>query len=379
MGSVIYSALDTSGNESYGFCEATNNREVLKKLKDKNLSNIKLYGDAVVALPLVDEIKSLTNQEKHSRAKDEIDMQLNPDFKTFFMIQMRDLKKLFFIPIGLLIVLWGFYASSVWITVLGFLLIISVPIYWRLAYTLTDNFYKLYKAYFFGDWDIAWDLLDSYHVHEKILPEEVKVHLDTMGAKLLAIDSNPDEALGKVQKKYGFLQKSSPLKYDILLGEIYAMNGEYNDALKQLHKVYNGNKESALFQLDLLLAEAYLGNKTESRKLLEMLNREELETFAQPMVDIAYGILSLDDDNDKSLQYFEKAIDTLNPYRNNIFNLVSLSIAMSYYAIALYDTNQKQEAHEALDAGWGITSVHGHRSLLEAIFERMPEYENKDR
>ncbi len=379
MGNVVYSALDTSGNERYGFCEATNNREVLKKLKDKNLTDIKLYGDAVLALPLSDEIKSLIEEEKSSRAENEIKMLLNPGFKTFFILQMKDFKKMFFIPLGVLIALWGFYESSLWITIVGCLLVIAVPIFWRLAYTLTDNFYKLYQAYFLGEWGKAWELLDSYHVHEKILPEEIKVHLDTMGAKLLAIDSNPNEALEKVQKKYGFLQKSSPLQYDILMSEIYGMNGEYDNTLKQLQKLYNENKESAVFQLDLLLAEAYLGNKIESRKLLKTLNQEELEVFAQPMANVAYGILYLDEDNDKALHYFENAIEDMKLYKNNMMSAGSLSIAMSYYAIALYDANQKQEAKDTLDVVWSITSVHGHRSLLEAIFERIPEYEKKDR
>jgi hypothetical protein len=379
MGNVIYSAIDIDGKQRYGFCEAANNREVLNRLKDKNFSDIKLYGDAVVALPLSDDIKSLSGIEKERKAKDEIEMLLNPGFKTFFMLQMRDFKKIFFIPLGIVISLWGFYASSLGIILVGLLLVIAVPIFWRLAYTLTDNFYKLYTAYYLGEWDKAWDLLESYYVHEKILPEDVKVHLDTMGAKLLAIDSNSNEAVEKVQHKYGFLKQSSPLKYDILLGEIYAMNGEYDDALKVLQKLYTENKESAVFQLDLLLAEAYLGNKIESNKLLETLNIEELEVFVQPMVDVAYGILSLDEDNNKALHYFEKAIASMKSYRNNIFSLVPLSIAMSYYAIALFDINQKREAKDALEAVWSITAVHGHRSLLEAIFERMPEYKNKDK
>ena len=379
MGNVIYSSIDTEGKLRYGFCDASNNKEILEKLKDKNLNDIKLYGDAVVALPLSDEIKFLTEQKKSSRAEEEIKMLLNPGFKTFFMLQMQDFKKIFFIPLGILITLWGFYKSSLWITIVGCLLVIAVPIFWRLAYTLTDNFHKLYQAYFLGEWDKSWALLDSYHAHEKILPEELKVHLDTMGAKLLAIDSNPEEALAKVQEKYGFLQKSSPLHYDILLAEIHTINGEYDEALKQLQKYYDENTECALFQLDLLLAEAYLGNKTESRKLLKTLNRKELDYFVQPMVDVAYGILSLEENNDKALQHFENAIDDMKLYKNNIMSVVSLSIAMSYYTIALYDTNQKKEAQDALDAVWSITSVHGHRSLLEAIFERMPEYENKDK
>jgi len=379
MGSVIYSALDKNGKRRYGFCEANNNREILKKLKDKTFSDIKLYGDAILSLPLSDEIKSLSDAKKENRAEDEINMILHPGFKTFFMLQMKDFKKLFLIPLGLVIALCGFYESSMWILILGFLLIVAVPVYWRLAYTLTDNFHKLYQAYFVGNWDRTWDLLDSYHVHEKILPEEVKVHLDTMGAKLLAIDSNPDEALEKVEQKYGFLQKSAPLQYDILLSDLYVMNGEYNNALKHLQKLYNENKEGTVFQLDLLLAEASFGNKTQSRKLLETLNREELEVFVQPMVDVAYGILYLDEDNDKALKYLENAINDMNLYRNNIMSAVPLSLAMSYYAVALYDAGQKQDAHDALDAVWSITSVHGHRSLLEAIFERMPEYENKDR
>lgn len=379
MGNVIYSALDKNGKRRYGFCEGDNNREILHKLKDKTFSDIKLYGDAILSLPLSDEIKSLSNAKKENRAEDEIQMLLNPGFKTFFMLQMRDFKKLFLISLGVVIALWGFYESSIWITILGFLLIVAVPVYWRLAYTLTDNFHKLYQAYFVGNWDRTWDLLSSYHEHEKILPEEVKVHLDTMGAKLLAIDSNPDEALDKVQQKYGFLQKNAPLQYDILLSDLYVMNGKYDEALKQLQKLYDKHKEGAVFQLDLLLAEASFGNKAHSRKLLETLNREELEVFAQPMVDVAYGILHLDEDKDKALQYFGNAIDDMKLYKNNVMSTMSLSMAMSYYAIALYDTNQKQEAHDALDAVWSITSVHGNKNLLEAIFVRMPEYKNKDK
>ena len=377
MGRVLYHALNARNYDEYGFCDASNNKEILKQLKDKNLINIKLYGDAILSLPLSDKIKSLNEQEKSRMAEAEIKMLENPGFKTFFMHQMRDLKKLFFIPLGVLILLWGYYESSIWISILGFLLIISVPIFWRLAYTLIDNFHKLYKAYFVGKWDEAWDLLDSYHVHEKILPEELKVYLDTMGAKLLAIDNSPEVSLAKVQKKYGFLQKSSPLQYDILLSQIYTMNGAYDDALQLLQKLYDENREGAIFQLDLLLAEAYLGNKEKSKMLLETLNREELEVFASLTVDVAYGILSLEEDNDKALHYFENAIDDMKQYKNNMMSIGILSMAMSYYAIALYDANQKQEAHDALDAVWNITSIHGHRSLLESIFKRMPEYKNR--
>lgn len=377
MGSIIYRAVDEQSKQKYGYCDAETNKEVLEILKNKNLTNIKLYGDAFVN-PKRKDMASLNEVEMEKISKHELSMMLNPSFKTDFLFYVKDVKKLSVVFLGLIVLLFGVYNVSTWIVVIGCLILLSVPIVLWLTYLFSDNFRKLNKAYSYGRWNEVHSRLDYYRDHdEKLFPIEVKVHLDTIGAKLLAIESNSDEALKNVKDKYGFLHDISPIQYSLLLGYIYAINGDYNGCLNQVHKLYSSYPNIAILKLDMAVAEAYFGNKEKAKALLDGLIIEELDVFAIPLINCINGIIIKEKDNTKALEFFEKSLNEMEIFKNAIGIMDLFALTMGYYAVSLYDNNQEQEALSTLDTVWDILGIHGHKSLIEEIFKRMPKYKER--
>ena len=379
MGSVIYSATDNEGKKRYGFCEASNNKEVLEILKTKSFQDIKLYGDAFLAFDKVDEVeKSPSDEEK--LAKYELDMTLNPNFKTFFWFMLKNKVWLGLLLFGLFIALYGIYSQTTWVMIVGSLIMLSVPIWLWLVYQILNNFIKLYKAYLHGNWEEAEFWLNEFHHYDqKIFPQSFKIQLDLIGAKLLAIHYNPNEALEKVEQKYGFLKTIASIEYELLLSSIHAMNGNYSDCLNQTQVVHDKHKEIALISLDLAIKEVFVGSKEKASTLLNTIHIEELDEFSMPMVYAVHAIIVQEDDTIKALDYFEQYLEKMESISTNINVFELFSIVMGYYAISLHENKQTQEATVTLNGVWNILSIHGHKSLLEEIYKRMPEYKERSK
>ena len=181
MGNVIYGAVDNDGKQRYGFCEASNNKEVLEKLKKKSLKDIKLYGDAFLTFDKVDETQHSAAEEEKI-AKYELDMILNPSFKIFFFFMLKNKVWFGLLLFGLCVALYGIHGETTWIMVVGFSIMLFVPIWLWLHYQMVNNFLKLYKAYLYGNWEEAEFWLNEFHHYDqKLFPQSFKILLDLLG------------------------------------------------------------------------------------------------------------------------------------------------------------------------------------------------------
>jgi len=54
--------------------------------------------------------------------------------------------------------------------------------------------------------------------------------------------------------------------------------------------------------------------------------------------------------------------------------LINLSIISGFYALALFDKNNEKMATDVLHPVWDVLKIHGHKSLLDDIYKKMPYF-----
>lgn len=378
MNHILYSATDLENNKRFGYAKANSNREVLTQLQEKNLKNIQLYGDILFTIKRED-IDSMDEQEQEKNAKYEVESITNPSLINHIKYGIKSKRNLLIILGGLFLIILGLFFEDNWVLVIGFFISLSVLILLSLSYIFIYNLNKIHKAMTYGNWDRAEDILNSfYNYKEDTFPKDVKFELDTIAAKLLAINHNPEGALDAVKNKYGLLKNISPLKYQILLADIHAINGNYNEYISAIQEVYELHPHNAVAQLDMALADAYFGDKIKSEHLLNEIHLEELPVYALPIWNQIKGVVLIGQDNMKALDYFKIAFQEIEIFKNNPLMLQRAAILAGYNAIVLFDNNEKEHAKNMLENYWDILKVYGHKYLLEDIYTRLPYFKDID-
>lgn len=374
MNQILYSANNEQGERRCGYSKAVSNKQVLTLLKQQGLKNIQLYDDILFGTEREDVIL-LNEEDKERLAEYEIDTMIKPSFLKFMKYGIKSKGISLLILGGLFLTILGLLFNSYWIIGIGIIVSIAILILLSLNYVVIRDFNEINKAMTYGNWDRAQQILDTFHNYkEDTLPKDVKFLLDTIAAKLLAINHSPETALETVKDKYGFLKSISSLKYQILIADINAINGNYDEYVNSIRKVYELHPDNAIAQLDMALAEAFFGDKMKSENLLNKINIEELPIFGLPIWNQIQGVVLMGEDNVKALEYFNIAFQEIETFIDNPLMLEKAAMIAGYYSIAAYDNQQKEDAKDMLERYWDIIKVHGHKYLLEDIYTRMPYF-----
>lgn len=374
MSAILYSAVDSQNNETYGYCNGNSNTEVLEKLKKEGLSNIQLYYDALTASER-DDLNLLDKKALEKIAKHDIEMLLNPSFFKYTLFSLKNRQNLLILFLGFFVVIMGMIFNNIWLTGIGLVICLVVLILAMVGYVLIYNFKRIYDAIAYGYWDKAEKALNGFHNYdEKIFPKDVKVALDKIGGLLLAIKNSPDVALQKVEEIYGFLKDIAPLNYMLLIADIHYINGEYEEFLKQISKIYQQYPDDAVVTLDLAKAEVLFGDKYKAETLLNQIKKEELPITFLPMIDFIRGLLIQESDSDKTLEYLQNSLMNLEKFKNVAGFLETIALVAGYYSIVLYDNQYEEKAKNTLESYWNILKIHGNENLLEDIYTRMPYF-----
>lgn len=374
MSAILYSAVDSQNNETYGYCNGNSNTEVLEKLKKEGLSNIQLYYDVLTASER-DDLNLLDKKALEKIAKHDIEMLLNPSFFKYTLFSLKNRQNLLILFLGFFVVIMGMIFNNIWLTGIGLVICLVVLILAMVGYVLIYNFKRIYDAIAYGYWDKAEKALNGFHNYdEKIFPKDVKVALAKIRGLLLAIKNSPDVALQKVEEIYGFLKDIAPLNYMLLIADIHYINGEYEEFLKQISKIYQQYPDDAVVTLDLAKAEVLFGDKYKAETLLNQIKKEELPITFLPMIDFIRGLLIQESDSDKTLEYLQNSLMNLEKFKNVAGFLETIALVAGYYSIVLYDNQYEEKAKNILESYWNILKIHGNENLLEDIYTRMPYF-----
>jgi len=371
---VPYSAVDGNGKLSYGYGQGDSNAEVLQKLKQEGLSEIKLFGDTLTGSERPD-LEGMSEQLLASNAKQEINNMNEITLLSHVKFNLSTPLAIGAISFGLLLLVWGIYIDSTILMIIAVIGILWMPFQALLSYTLVSDFNTMHEAFALGDWDEVYKKLNIFHGYEEgTFPQNISIELDKMSAKLLAIESDPKESLAIVEKKYGFMKQLSALSYNLLLLEVNYINGDYEACLKLLHKLAIEYPNDVIFKTDLAYYEAKFGDKKRAKETFYAIVVEELSQFALPYYYLIEALIYQESDLTKALQLLELSVSQFAEYEKNPVAWIPLSFASGHYAVALYDHGEKKRAEYELGNVWSVLRIHGDKPLLDSIYERFPEF-----
>ena len=371
---VPYSAVDGNGKLCYGYGNGDSNAEVLQKLKQEGLSEIKLFGDAFLDMDRPD-LEGISGALRESNAKQEIDNAKGITLLSHIKFNLSTPLAIGFIAFGLLLLALGIYIDSIILMIIAILVTLWMPFQALLSYVLVSDFNTMFKANALGDWDGVYEKLDVlYGYGEGTFPQYVSIELDKISAKLLAIESDPRESFAIVERKYGFLEKLSPLAYSILLVEVHYINGDYQKSREQLIELDKKYPNNATIKIDVALSEAKFGDMSRAKEIMNEIDIYELPQFVLPIAYLIEGMFYQESDRTKAMQLFEHSLSLLREYEENPSTWIPLAMTTAHYAVALYDHGEKKRAEYELGNVWHVLQVHGDKPLLDSIYERFPEF-----
>lgn len=372
---VLYSAKDEYDKEYYGYCQVDTNKQALDKLKRQNLKDIKFYSDASVNKDVA-YLKNMSQRDLYKRAKKEIKEIIGNKFIDKILSIMTNnlmLSLAFIIFVALFI--YCVYIKYIPLAIVSGLIGLFLFFILFLPYILSSNYVKIHKAMNYGKWDEAEKKLNGFGIYgDKSFDDNINLELDTIGAKILAIKSSHHDAISFVEDKYGFIKDLSPIRYLILKASIYYINGEYDKRLEILKSISESYPDNMITLLDYFQAEAIFGNKDKASKMLDKIVYEEMIEYFKPNYDLIQGIIANDKDSSKAFKYFKDAYNKINQFKNNPLMLINLSIISGFYALALFDKNNEKMATDVLHPVWDVLKIHGHKSLLDDIYKKMPYF-----
>ena len=372
---VPYSAVDGNGKLCYGYGNGDSNAEVLQKLKQEGLSEIKLFGDAFLDMDRPD-LEGISGALRESNAKQETDNAKGITLLSHIKFNLSTPLAIGFIVFGLLLLALGIYIDSIILMIIAVLVTLWMPFQALLSYVLVSDFNTMFKANALGDWDGVYEKLDVlYGYGEGTFPQYVSIELDKISAKLLAIESDPKESFAIVERKYGFLEKLSPLAYSILLIEVHYINGDYQKSREQLIELDKKYPNNATIKIDVALSEAKFGDMSRAKEIMNEIDIYELPQFVLPIAYLIEGMFYQESDRTKAMQLFEHSLSLLREYEENPSTWIPLAMTTAHYAVALYDHGEKKRAEYELGNVWSVLRIHGDKPLLDGIYERFPEFE----
>ena len=366
MKKLLYSGIAHDKNIENGFVEAENNKEALRKLREKGLDGIRLYDDAVTAIQRND-LGRFGDNEIEKVAEFEIKLRNNPGVITFLKQVLRANSLLIGIGVGVLC--WAGYAESYIGFIMGLVFVLSMPIWSLWNYRHVKNYNRLQTTIALGQWNDALVLIDKLRNHMQL--PEMAFDLAIWEACIVARKHTLDAGLKVVEEWRDVFEEDSPGLFESRIAVIHHSCGDYDGFLKNIREAHFKSPESSLLTLDLALAEARLGSADKASDLLTEVREEELPPHGIPFINWAKGVIAQKKNNLSAKEYLSKAVAEMLTYRENPVIWTSLALCVGVYAIELYNCNEEQKAGELVDKVWQVLKVHGDEYLLKEINKKL--------
>ena len=365
MKKLLYSGITYDINVENGFVEAENNKDALRKLREKDLNEIRLYDDVVTAIQR-NNLDEFSSNEIKKVAEIEIKIRNNPGVITFLKQVLRANSLLIGIGIGILC--WGGYTESYIGFFIGLVFILSMPIWSLWNYRHVKNYDQLQRAIALGKWSEALVLIDKLRNYMQM--PEMAFDLAIRKACIVARKHSLDDGFKIVEEWCDVFAANSPGLFESRIAVIYHLCSDYEGFLENIRKAYFKSPESSLLILDLALAETRLGSADKAIDLLAEVRDEDLPPHGIPFIYWCKEIIAQKKNDLSAKEYLSKAVNEMLVYRENPAIWTSLALCVGAYAIELYNCNEKQKSGELIDKVWQMLKIHGDDYLLKEINQK---------
>ena len=176
--------------------------------------------------------------------------------------------------------------------------------------------------------------------------------------------------LFQIEKEYLYLKKVSELDYYLVLYDIALMNAQYEHAFKSINQAINLYPEEETLLLSKAIIFQEMDNMLEVEKILDQIEVKCLDYLLGQGI---YYMLKGLSNKSKELEYLTKA-KAIYDFKNiNPAFKVHIAFIRAYYALALYDNGEKDEAVKIIKKEWNTLNIHADKGLHTKLKEYFPQ------
>jgi len=367
MAIILFKAYKDN-KEILGEVEASSNKEALLKIKQQGYENIEIFNDAAFQAQ-EDNLKFLDKTSRIQYLKLEQINLRKPTFKNSFLQFLIGNK--IDLTLSIFLILLGFILNIKTLIVIGALWMIFRIGLFLYSYKTISLYQQIYIEFAFGNYIKTLGLISR--LSKLVKHEKIEADLNSKKAQIIACKGHLDYALDIIKEYKDIYEEQMPGLYNSKKAALYYIARDYQSCLKEAKEAYNLNP-SYLTAIDLALYNAKVGDINYAKELIEDINISEVPTHGKKFYYMIKGIIAHKSKDFQSAKIeFEKMMKALNPFLENPIFWGSISLAIGYYALLLYDINQKEKALELLKEGTvKILNIHSNDYLREELHKRYP-------
>ena len=371
---IIFFRAYKNDKEIVGEIEALSNKEAFLKIKKQGYENIEIFND----IDISDTYDNLKNLDKKSRMQylrlEQINLR-KPTFKNSFLQFLIGNKidltlSIFLLALGVILDIKTLIViGSFW-----FLFRIGI---WLYSYKTVSLYEQIHTEYAFGNYIKTLALINKLIKLSK--HEKIEADLNSKKAQIAACKGHLNYALEIIEEYKDIYEKQMLGMYHSKRASLYYIARDYQSCLKEAKESYNQNP-SYITKMDLALYNTKVGDINYAKELVQSVNIDEIPVYSKKFYYMKQGIIAHKlGDLENAKKEFEEMMNALNPFLENPIFWGSISIAIGYYTLLLYDINEKEKALELLKEGTvKILNVHANDYLREGLHQRYPQLFKKE-
>lgn len=349
---LLYKAVDKNGNKVSNYIKARTTAEALAVLEYKGFTHIVFLNDTVTAISDPEGL-----HEVHANARFEIENFKSPGFLSFIKEVLRQNRSFIIFGFGVSLIFW--WANNLTFTIVGVLIVVSMPLISLWSYRAVSRYNKFLEAYAYGEAEKVYRLAKS--LEKFMTAPEMQFDLDVRCATMRAKNGELDSACADIKKwEFDHTVGVNGI-YESRVSYIYLASGNVSKFLSLMHEAKDKNTDNnQTILLDLALAEALYGDIETAETLLNTIVRAEVIEIGVAYIDWLEGLIAFSKNDQISAE--RKLIDAnkkLFEYANNPAAWTAIAVCLVDLALLAIHENQKSFAKQAVMKFWKIIQVHG--------------------
>lgn len=344
---------------------APSSTDALEKLVADGLSNVKFVTKGAIA---DHDPNGLSPSGLEQIATFQRLINTRPSFIEWFSKMLSSRR--YFIGIGFLLALIGFFVYGPFWAVMGVLAAVALPLWDLWKYRAVTRYERLLRAYARGDHKTV--IKNADWLTRNVTDEKVVLDAAMRKACVLAKQESLFAALESVEDWTLLPKKERPANFDSRMATVYYFGGDYAQYLKSTQEAYFRDSENSIATLDLAIAEARQGDVEKAEVLMKGIVTSELPPYGLPFIDWTYGLIKQRRNDPTAQQDFGKAVSGLFSYGDYPIIWTAIAMCVGDYAMSARGIASTTSAEQLLKPVWPMLRFHGKQSVIDTLTERYP-------